>query len=154
VEQREDETRAKLKIHRRVIAGWCLDPNSVVFDTVENFAAGSGLMMSGPMAFTLLAGNSYSFGLLQGLATGNFVIDYHAPPVLVGQNGLTPEDGNENWNDFGAPVRVGDGGVTFAMRLDGTQGSVSAAPEPASIALMGTGLLGVAGFARRRRKQV
>jgi hypothetical protein len=27
-EQREDETRVRLKIHRRVIAGWCLDPKS------------------------------------------------------------------------------------------------------------------------------
>lgn len=47
---------------------------------------------------------------------------------------------------------------TFAAAIDGTSDaafeasfSLSATPEPASLVLMGTGLLGVVGFARRRR---
>jgi hypothetical protein len=33
-----DETRARLKIHRRVIAGWCFDPKSYAWIVYGNIS--------------------------------------------------------------------------------------------------------------------
>ena len=66
--------------------------------------------------------------------------------------GNTCEDGDSYTLTYTATVPVGDpsgfGGVAYGLNLTGT---ISAVPVPAAVWLFGSGLVGLAGIARRRK---
>jgi len=66
--------------------------------------------------------------------------------------GVDCGDGDTFTLDYSATVPVGDpsgfGGVNYLVHLEGT---VSAVPVPAAVWLFGSGLIGLAGVARRRK---
>jgi PEP-CTERM motif len=102
-----------------------------------------------PVTFTLQAGTKYYIGYI---SDGKAFSSFAAGPFS--ENGIVAEDNNNGSALFYPTPRGGGsnhGTRDFALELFGTQAAVSAAPEPASIALLGTGLLGLAGVIRRRR---
>jgi hypothetical protein len=125
--------------------------NTILYSGEKTFGATSGLLMSDVFSLALVAGQSYSLGMLARDGATNYNVSYLFPAVPAMQNGITPVVGNENWHNFDNPTEGGGGSVTFAMQLRGP--GVTATPEPASIALMATGLVAVAGVAKRRRNR-
>jgi hypothetical protein len=97
-----------------------------------------------PINFTLNAGHTYWFGVI---SDNEEDVGYIFPPVNYSVNGLTAvTSGNANYTGYANPAFGGNGGAEIALRI--TTGS--AVPEPGSIALMGTGVLGLAGVLRRK----
>jgi hypothetical protein len=94
-------------------------------------------------AFTVLSNNNYPNCAFWGCGTytqvGNSITGYEFSGTLQFAGSFSTlaiaTDPGENWHGF-------------TVGAD----AVSVTPEPASLVLMGTGLAGVAGFARRRRK--
>ena len=102
------------------------------------------LILSDPLSFSLLAGNTYIFGFIGNGGLRSFDFEFFFPSVAISQNGLTT-GGNSNFGPYSNPQWDGEGGVvTMAIELRG-----STVPEPASLALLATGLLGVCATARR-----
>lgn len=98
-----------------------------------------------PINFTLNAGHTYWFGVI---SDNEEDVGYIFPPVNYSNNGLTAvTSGNSNYSSFANPVFAGNGGAEIALRI--TEGNAGV-PEPGSIALMGTGVLGLAGLLRRK----
>ena len=99
---------------------------------------------SGQINFTLNAGHTYWFGVI---ADNEEDVGYIFPQVNYSNNGLTAvTTGNSNYSSFANPTFGGYASAEIALRI--TEGS--AVPEPGSIALMGTGVLGLAGLLRRK----
>lgn len=100
------------------------------------------------VSFTMQAGTKYYIGYL---SNGRSFASFASGPFS--ENGIVAEDGNNGSDVLFATPRGGGsnhGTRDFALDLYGTQAAdVSAVPEPGSMALLGTGLLGLAGVVRR-----
>jgi len=93
--------------------------------------------------FNLQAGNTYYFGVISNAAAD---YGYIFPPIDYSNNGLTAvTSGNSNYSGYGVPVFSSSGSAEIGLRL--TEGSV---PEPGSMVLLGTGVVGLAGVLRRK----
>lgn len=100
---------------------------------------------SNPFNFTVNAGQEYWFGIISdhsAMQLGTIV-----PPINYSNNGLTADiSGSSNYVNYASPAFSGySPGMEVGLRLDGIP-----TPEPGSLILLGSGLLGVAGVARRR----
>lgn len=120
--------------------------NNVIFSDVVTLAATTGI--DSDVFSELLAPGTYAFGII-GQDNAALTQTFFVPTVSITQNGVTNLAANENWSNFASPTRGPDGGDLLGMNIEGT--SVVATPEPASIALTATGLVGLLGFVRRRR---
>ncbi len=93
--------------------------------------------------FTLQAGNTYYFGVISDNSAD---YGYIYPPINYSNNGLTAvTSGNSNYSNYNLPTYAGSGAAEIGLRL-----SQTAVPEPGSLALLGTGALGLAGVLRRK----
>jgi hypothetical protein len=126
--------------------------NTVVYSDVKTIGPTTTptLLLTDVFSLALAAGSTYSFGII-GSSDADLQQTFFFPTISLTQNGVTNSAANSNWSNFAAPTRALDGGATMAMELFGT-GGTTVIPEPASLMLVGTGLAGVFGVARRRRR--
>jgi opacity protein-like surface antigen len=125
---------------------WNDNNTSLLLTDVRSFSAfgTQQWVYTDPINFTLNAGHTYWFGVI---ADNEEDVGYIFPPVNYSANGLTAlTSGNSNYSNFANPSFVGTASAQIALRI--TEGS--AVPEPGSIALMGTGVIGLAGLLRRK----
>lgn len=107
------------------------------------------LVTSNPFSFSLAAGQTYNFGVISDQALD---VDYIFPAIAYSENGITISGANDNYANFADPVSVGRAATTMTLALYGTQGQ-STVPEPGSMALLGTGLIGLVPMVRRRKSR-
>jgi hypothetical protein len=101
-------------------------------------------ILSDPLSFTLASAATYYFGAIQDSNT-DLTAPFFFPPVSETENGLTTMDtGNANYDDFFTPVFSSLADAGFPLRLYGTQGIISAVPEPSLTFLLTCGLVAIA----------
>ena len=132
-------------------------------DTSNYFAVGAPTTYTGSSTFT--PGGSYNyFGLYWGSIDTYNTVSFYSGSTLIGSvtgSMVPPANGSQtaaNTNEFvnfyltgGTYDHVVLSTTSANFELDNvTYGNVTATPEPSSIALLGTGFLGIAGVVRRR----
>lgn len=105
--------------------------------------AGPDWIYSDPFSFTAEAGHTYWFGVIpDDTVAYGFIV----PSVDYSSNGLTATSQSAAYSNFDHPY-FSHAGAQIGLRLEGEQ---VASPEPATIVMLGTGVMGMAGTIRRK----
>lgn len=127
---------------------WDGTNSSLLFSqTVSSVAASDNQswLDSGPMSFSLAAGNTYYFGLI---ADSSIDVGYIYPPVSYSANGLTAlTDGNSNYVSFSDPTNSENGAAEIGLQ-------VSAVPLPGAVTMFGAALAGLGLLGARSRRHI
>ena len=116
----------------------CLSPTDIFFSSAVQGAAFQFITNTGTSTFT-------------ASLNGNFVYAFSG---TTDSNGASTAEwyGFDNTIAFDR-INIQSGGSNNAFALDNLQTGVVATPEPASMTLVATGLIGMFGLARRRRNR-
>ena len=127
-----------------------LGTTNLYLGTAQAVAASNVTSSFQSNAFNLVlnAGNTYYFGVIGDAA---YTLTYTF--TVTSQNGLSTITPNFNYGNFANPtLTVNDqGGAQGDLKIYGTQGSVEGVPEPASLGLIGAGLVLLAVQASKRK---
>lgn len=127
-----------------------LGTTNLYWGTAQAVAASNVTSSFQSNAFSLVlnAGNTYYFGVIGDAA---YTLTYTF--TVTSQNGLSTITPNFNYGNFANPtLTVNDqGGAQGDLKIYGTQGVVEGVPEPASLGLIGAGLVLLAVRASRRK---
>ena len=129
---------------------WNGDNSQLLYTSsaVSIAASSTKSWIEAPVTYTLDAGSTYFIAVL---TSGNASLANGGASDV--DTGFTAVADNGDYKNFASPQFFGNGSGNIAVQLYGTQtASVtpSAVPEPGSIALLATGMLGLAGTIRRR----
>ena len=119
--------------------------NTTVLASTQFAWGGSGNenWVYAPINLTLNGGSEYWFGII---GTANFQVGYIYPPFVYSASGMDAvTSGNTNYCNYASPSLCGGGSAEIGLRILENE-----TPEPASLVLLGSGLIGIAGGVRRK----
>ncbi len=154
------------------VAALCVSPLAAHADTFDFSYTGSGTTASGVLTTSAPTNGMYTItgisGMRNGLNITGLDLTFGSPdellyypatdtgtaliPTYLDNDGFSYDVGSAKYNIFTSGTRPtvveNDGGPSIQFSI--TPGNTAVTPEPSSLALLGTGVLGLVGMMRKR----